>query len=239
MPNTTRGFRRSAVAAAGAAIVVAATAAFTAASVPGFLMPEAPRARGLLVVEGWISPQALRMAADTFRAGHYRAVVVTGGPVRPSERIWGYATYADRGAAQLRGLRIAATQIVSVPAPASPLEHTYRSAVAVRDWLVSSGTAVRDMDVFSEGLHTRRSRDTYRVVLGPAVAVGSIAAPPSYATDRWWWSRTGIRDVATQAAKYGAMHILFRTGVFRPAPLAVASNVRPTPPSRSSPGDRP
>ncbi len=239
MPNTRRPLRRSAVTGAAAAIVVGATAAFTAGSLPRVLMPEAPRARGLLVVEGWISPHALRLAADTFRAGHYQEVVVTGGPVRPSERIWGYATYADRGAARLRRLGIAATEIVSVPAPRSTLERTYRSAVAVRDWLVSSGTAVGDVDVFSEGLHTRRSRDTYRVVLGPTVAVGSMAAPPSYAVDRWWRSRTGVRDVAIQAAKYGAMHVLFWSGTLHPAPIPVASDRRPTPPSTWSPAVRP
>jgi hypothetical protein len=56
---------------------------------------------------------------------------------------------------------------VSVPAPASPRDRSFLSAVLVRDWLRRHAAAADALDLFSGGVHARRSRLVYRIAFGP------------------------------------------------------------------------
>jgi hypothetical protein len=70
---------------------------------------------------------------------------------------------------------------------------------------------VTEVDVFSLGPHTRRSRDLYRLALGPGVMVGSVAAPPSeYDIGHWWQRSAGARDVVGEALSYAWTMVWFR-----------------------------
>lgn len=202
--------------AAGAlalAFVLAALAALAARAVPGFLAADEPRGRGLLVVEGWITQGAVRRAAETFRTGRYEAVVASGGPIEDPAWHGGYRTYADRVGAELRRLGIVEPTLAVVPAPASAQDRTYRCAISVRQWIEATGREVADIDVFSQGPHTRRSRELYRMALGPGVAVGSISAPPSdYELTRWWQHSAGAKEVLGESISYAWTVLWFRPG---------------------------
>jgi len=202
--------------AAGAlilAVVLSALFALGASALPGFLAANEPRGRGLLVVEGWITRDAVRHAAETFRRGGYAAVVVSGGPVEDPAWRGGYRTYAERVGAELRRLGIVEPALAVVPAPASAQERTFRSAVSVRQWIESTGREVTDIDVFSQGAHARRSRELYRMALGPGVAVGSVSAPPSeYTLARWWQCSAGVKEVLGESLSYAWTVLWFRPG---------------------------
>lgn len=179
---------------------------------PRFLEASAPGGRGLLVVEGWMSREGMRFAAERFRAGGYELMVVAGGPLDGPECGGVGPTYADRAAAEMRRLGIVEPSLAVVPAPASAQDRTYRSAVSVRQWLERTGRRVESLDVLSQGPHTRRSRALYQLALGDGIRVGSIAAPTDYPLEGWWRHSTGAKEVLTEAIGYTWAVCCFRPG---------------------------
>ena len=153
-----------------------------------------------LVVEGWLSAGDLDAAVAAFRQGRYERVLVTGGPFDewPEERH--FPSYAERAADYLRRHGLADTVVTAVPAPASAQDRTFQSAVMVREWAARTGTRLDAIDLFSSGVHSRRSRLVFAMALGPGVEVGVLAAPPSgYELDRWWKTSAGAKAVLGEA----------------------------------------
>ncbi len=177
-------------------ILAAAAAMACALAIEAYdlLAPQQP-ARGpggagarTLVVEGWLGRADLEQAAVLLRGGQYQRVLTTGGPIEPEIDAGGWQTFAQRAAALLRAQPIADVPVIALPAPASAQERSYLSAVMVRDWAQRSGTRLEAIDLFSAGVHARRSRLVYRMALGDAVEVGVIAARPTEIDARHWWT---------------------------------------------------
>ncbi len=167
----------------------------------GFLAPSEP-ARGqdgggarTLVVEGWIDEPALAQAIEAFRRGRYARVLTTGGPIEPWSDAGGWKTFAVRAASYLRAHGLTSVPVLALPAPESRQERTYLNAVMVRDWAAQAGVTLDAIDVFSAGVHARRSRLLYRMALGDTVEVGVLAADPAdFDADRWWTSSAGTKS---------------------------------------------
>ncbi len=167
----------------------------------GFLAPN-DRARGsdgsgarTLVVEGWIDEAALVQAIAAFRRGRYERVLTTGGPIDAWSDAGGWKSFANRAANYLRTHGLTSVPVVALPAPESKQERTYLNAVMVRDWARQSGLPLGAIDVFSAGVHARRSRLLYRMALGDTVEVGVLAADPvDFDADRWWTSSAGTKS---------------------------------------------
>lgn len=178
----------------GAAMIV-----LVARSLYSFLAPNQPIGARVLIVEGWMNPEGLEQAVDAFRSGGYERVVTTGGPIDWPE-LHGHATFAKRAADYLTQHGLAGASVTAVPAPQSAQDHTFLSAVMVREWAKRSGLTFDALDVLSSGTHARRSRLLYRLAFGPKVQVGVLAARSSdFDADAWWRTSTGARDVVEQA----------------------------------------
>jgi hypothetical protein len=84
------------------------------------------------------------------------------------------------------------------------------AARAVRAWLESSHPAVRAVNLYSMGPHSRRSRLLYQKAFGSRVKVGLIAHPDnSYDPKRWWASSNGFHAVLSEGIAYLYARILF------------------------------
>ena len=149
-----------------------------------------------LIVEGWIDESELAQAMAVLRRGRYERVLTTGGPIEPWSDVGGWQTFAERAAAYLRTHGPANLPVIAVPAPETKLERTYLNAVMVREWARQSGTALVAVDVYSAGVHARRSRLVYRMALGSKVEVGVLAAvPKGFDAERWWRSSVGAKTL--------------------------------------------
>ncbi|MES2992391.1 MAG: hypothetical protein V4844_13310 [Pseudomonadota bacterium] len=158
------------------------------------LRTPAPAAR-TLIVEGWLSRADLQQARELRRSGRYDRVLTTGGPIDPDQDVGGWRHFAARAAAILREDADSAVPVIAVPAPQTLQERTYLSAVQVRAWATKAGVTLDAVDVYTLGVHARRSRQVYRLALGDAVEVGVIAVPPSlYDGPRWWTSSDGAKN---------------------------------------------
>ena len=93
---------------------------------------------------------------------------------------------------------LVAEKLVSIPTPASAQNRTYLSAVMVRDWFSQQGIKVNELDVFTQGVHARRTRFLYELAL-PASSIGIYAnEPEGYQLPTWWKNSQGAKTVLTE-----------------------------------------
>ena len=167
-----------------------------------------------LVVEGWLEADDLQQAIARVRASHYARVLTTGGPVInwPGGGQW--SSYAARAADYLRANGVTDIPVIAVEAPASAQERTYLSAVMVREWAQHAGVRLEAIDLYSAGVHARRSWIAYRMALGDEVEVGVLAAAPTeFDPRRWWTSSAGAKSTLGEAVS-----VLWTKCCFWPAP---------------------
>jgi len=192
-------------------VIVAVSATVVLARMAnGWLAPNQPvtgsggRGARTLVIEGWMETTDLDQAIQAFRRGHYERVVTTGGPLDSWPEVHAWNNFADLAASYLRRHGLDKVTLVAVPAPASAQDRTFLSAVMVRDWARQSGTVLGSIDVFSSGVHARRTRLLYRMALGPDVEVGVLAARPQmFDADRWWTTSAGVKSVVGETLSLG------------------------------------
>lgn len=178
-----------------------------------FLATTSPTHGEILVVEGWVPYSTLEQAISLFNDYDYQLIVTTGGPRDEGYCFPEYSTYADLYAATLRQLGVTPGQIVSVPARPVRTDRTYASALAVRDWLMQSSRPIESLDVFSLGVHARRSQWLFQRAIGDTIEVGVIAAPPEeYNADNWWNWSSGVRSVVDELVAYLYARFLFTPG---------------------------
>lgn len=179
-------------------LVLAAAIAFALAfSAYRLLAPQSPAAGArTLVVEGWLDTGELRQAAAAARSGGYIRVLTTGGPIDPSMDVGGWQNFASRAAARLRAEGLTTVPVIALPASATAEERSYLSALMVRAWVKQNDPSLAALDLYSAGVHTRRSWRIYRMAFGDTVEVGVRAATPSDGDpQRWWTSSAGAKAV--------------------------------------------
>jgi hypothetical protein len=163
-----------------------------------YLASNEPTHSQYLVVEGWQSEQSLLQALKTFREGNYQYLITTGGPdnriINPK-----YKSFAEESATFLLAQGIAPQKIFSVSAPASAQNRTFLSAVMVREWFDLQNKMLDSLDVFTEGVHARRTRVLYQLAFGDKVEIGVYASSPeNYNLDTWWQTSSGAKSVITE-----------------------------------------
>lgn len=165
-----------------------------------FLAVTRPIGRGVLVVEAWIPKQALKSAADVYLNGSYRYLVVVGSQIDASQHS---ATYTELAADELKRLGALDDRVVTITVPYQRTARTLSTAVAFKKWLLSVDPAIRCFDVYTVGVHARKSWITFQSVLGSDYQVGVIAGPePSYNPSYWVVSRRGVSLVIRNLAGY-------------------------------------
>ena len=171
-----------------------------ARNIYSFLAPNDPVGARVLVVEGWLAPEELEQAVQTFKRGGYQRIVTTGGPISGRPELLVHSNYAQLAADYLAQHGVPSDAILVVPAPASAQERTYLSAVVLRESAQRLGITLAAIDVFSSGAHARRSRLLFRMAFGPKVRVGILAArPEGYDADVWWRTSAGVESIVFQS----------------------------------------
>jgi len=175
----------------------------TSEALPAFLAVNAPSGRGVLVVEAWIPKASLMDAVQVFRSGDYQYLVLAGGPMRANEiSSFAVASYADAAEVEVKALNVSSDKVIKIPV--SPETHrTFGTAVAVRGWLATSQPSAKSVDVFTAGVHARKSWILFRYALGNGYRVGVIAGPEhSYDSRLWMFSTHGVRIVCRNVVGY-------------------------------------
>lgn len=168
-----------------------------------FLAAYEPVDARVLVVEGWLTPEELDQAAQTFRQGKYERLITTGGPISGWPGLYADSDYASIAADYLANHGVKLEFITAVPAPKSAQERTFLSAVMLREYAKKTGFPLDAVDIISAGPHARRTRLLFQMALGEKIRVGIMAAQPSgFEPETWWKSSMGVETMVFQALGY-------------------------------------
>jgi len=178
--------------------VVTAAISFVA-WIHGFLALDRPLHAGVLVVEGWLPREALDEVPRAFASGHYSHIIFVEYP----DKLRLDAEILSNGRSLRTAVESAGARLTAVQIPIGAERRTYGGAEAVRQWLKKQNAPVSQVDVFTVGVHARKSQFLYQRALGPGVEVGVIAGTPLYYNPRLWFvSPQGIRLVARNLTGY-------------------------------------
>jgi len=182
---------------------ISAVLIFIAMFLYGFLAVNDPVGEGVLVVEAWIPEQTLAESAKVFNSGRYRYLVVVGGTTQKNGESNSSTSDADLAASKVEKLGLDTKKLATISVPDESPGRTLARATAVKRWLGSSETSVCCVDVFTVGVHARKSRVLFRHALGDSYRVGIIAGHEVRYDSRFWLvSRTGVWIVVRNLAGY-------------------------------------
>ena len=106
-----------------------------------------------------------------------------------------------------RGLlesRDKAARLILAEPPDTPSGRTFACAVAVRQALTSRGVPPGPVNLFTHGVHARRSRLVYAKVLTGDRPVGVISwSAEDYSRSAWWHSSERTLDLLKESLGYG------------------------------------
>jgi hypothetical protein len=165
----------------------------------------------VLVVEAWIGPVGVRSACAEFREHGYKYIVVTGGL---SDEIWNDKrwSYALEGEKQMLSFGIPRSQLIVAVPIETEKQRTYQAAEAVRKALNRNDLHPKGVNVFTMGVHARRSRLVFAKVLAPETRVGVVSWLPSlYINENWRGSSEHAVDFMKESVGY-VFELLFNSG---------------------------
>lgn len=166
-------------------------------NVQSFLSVSEPAKAQILALEEWIPPYAIKCAASEFKDHGYDLLVVLG-----QDRRWVVPILKEAGVSEWR--------IVTVPVQPVLKDRSFAFAVALREWLLSSGMSGKAVNVYTFGVHARRSRLLYRKALGSDSVVGIISCEnPDYDPEQWWESSEGFKTVIDETIAYIYTQLFF------------------------------
>jgi hypothetical protein len=193
-------------------VVIGLVAGFLFRNMAIFLTVNEPVGAEYLVVEGWMDKEELDQALEYFNTHDFAKAILVGGPI--SNDFHEIDTiYAERGANYLQAQGLPAKKSVIVKVPYSPQNRSFLNAVMVREWFKLQGISLTRLDVFSSSVHTRRSRDLYRLAFGEQIEIGIIASEPrDFTPAHWWKSNDRGKGVAVEFAGWFLVKCCFYPG---------------------------
>jgi hypothetical protein len=177
-----------------------------------FLTVNEPVGADYLVIEAWMDKEELDQGLEYFEVNDFKKILLVGGPI--SNDFHGTETsYPERAAEYLQTQDLAQDMIAIVNSPYSAQNQTFLNAVMAREWFKQEGVSLSHLDVFSSGVHTRRSRDLYQQAFGDQVAIGIVAAQPLNFDPAHWWRTNGTgKGVAVEFANWVLTKCCFHPG---------------------------
>lgn len=164
-----------------------------------------------LVVEGWIGVEGIREAHLEFEHGGYQYIVATSGlsEERWSERRYNFAAEAAK---ILLNSGIPRDRVIVAAPRATEGQRTYEAAEAVSRAMWARNIHPKALNVFTMGVHARRSRLVFAKVFRPGTEVGVIAwIPRDYEPGIWWHSSERAGEYVKETVAY-AFEALLNSG---------------------------
>jgi len=163
------------------------------------------------VVEGWIGLEGIREADLEFERGGYQYIVATSGlsEERWSERRYNFAAEAAK---ILLNSGIPRARVIVAAPLVTEGQRTYEAAEAVSRAMRDRNIRPKALNVFTMGVHARRSRLVYAKVFRPDTQVGVIAwIPRDYEPGIWWHSSERAGEFLKETVAY-AFEALLNSG---------------------------
>ncbi len=163
-----------------------------------------------LVVEGWIEDYALKNAVNFYKKNHYKHLIVTGLPITRWHDYVTFKNTAQGSAAVMKGDGFRDTIYQAVIPRSVTLNRTYNTAVATRMLFQKHPEFGRSFNIYSVGVHARRTHLMFERAFGDGYKIGIIAdTDRSFDPEHWWRSSKGFRNVSNEFVAFNYVWIFF------------------------------
>ncbi len=185
-------------------LIISITSATIPLKLESFLAYSAPIPADILVVEGWVSDDAVKGAIAEFKRGkNYRLLITTGIRLGRGEYLSEYKSFAELSAATFLALGFEQSKLKAIPSPYVKRDRTLTSAQNVKKWLDRTNLKIQGINVYTADVHSRRSLLLFKKVFEPNIKIGAIAHPPVDYDPRFWWSSSqGFKTVLSETIAY-------------------------------------
>lgn len=163
-----------------------------------FLAVNNPVNSNTLVLEGSAPTYVVKDALKYYNENGYDRLIVTGIPIVTYEFIAPYKNTADATVRALRYYGFDDTAYVA-PIPSNILiDRTYNTAIVTR-MLFEDNNWPHNLDIYTVGVHSRRSRMMFEKAFGADYDIGIIShRDRTFAPNHWWKSSKGFRNVSNE-----------------------------------------
>ncbi len=122
--------------------------------------------------------------------------------IRDGEKVpTGFPSQAELRANYLVAIGIDKNRIQTINYRPSDYNKTLSSAIALNKYI--GQTSLTSFNIFTNGIHARRTWFTYKKVLGEDYNIGVISLKPNkYERQDWWKSRKGILRILDESTSY-------------------------------------
>jgi hypothetical protein len=184
-------------------VIVAVLTIVFIISIHPFLALNKTTKSDILIVEGWLPESFLKSALTEFNTGGYKLMLTIGGPTQYDSSRHTILTSAQQAVDKINSLGFDNEFLVAVPYFKKTNHRTLTSFLALRNWLSNSNLNVSTLNVFTVGVHGRKSYILCKKVMGENIKIGVISAPPARYNPKYWWlSKRGIRLVIKNTIGY-------------------------------------
>ncbi len=176
-----------------------------------FLSVNDPVQSKILAVEGFLPDYTLRDMMGEFYEGGYEKMVIIGKPIGQGYYLSGYLTSADLMKSTLMEMGLDSSLIISISIPETVFrDRTYSTGLLLWDWLKENNYDIKQINIYTLGCHSRRSRLLFEKALGDDFKIGIVAGKDlSYDYDKWWTSSKGFRTVLNEMLAYVYAKFIF------------------------------
>lgn len=148
----------------------------------------------VIIIEGWLPKYELEQCAQIFLRGNYQQVILAAVHKVVSASGDQRISNLEKARQILQENGVPNANIICIPACGGEKHNTFRSALAVREWLVLQlRSSPVKIDVVSGGAHALKTWIAYSRVLRGLAEVGRISVSPGEYNSKWWFlSKKGI-----------------------------------------------
>lgn len=112
-----------------------------------------------------------------------------------------YSSQAFNIAATFKKLGIRDSQIITAPSPKVKMYRTKNNARALLEVMTRQNLQIKNFNLFSEGIHSRRSLIIYKHMFGREYNIGIVAAHEwRYSHKYWWFSISNMKHLLRELA---------------------------------------
>jgi len=168
-----------------------------------FLAVCEPAKAEILVVEGWVPDQVVQRAVKEFQRNDYKVIVCIGGPIQTGSYLYPFNNFAELTYHRLINCGVIDSKIVVIATEDVRKDRTFQGALAFKKWMDSCAVSTKGINIFTLGVHARRSRLLFQKALGEDILVGVVGVPDErFETKAWWKSSNGVRVVVDEIIAY-------------------------------------
>lgn len=179
-------------------------------TVCSFLSMNRPVKAKTMVIEGWVEDYALKHAIRLFKRDHYKHLIVTGLPLVHFEDYVLFPSTAAAATAEIRKMGFKDSIYEAVIPKTVFIDRTYSTGVATRMIMTKHPDWGKSFNIYSVGVHSRRTHLMFERAFGSAYHIGIIAdTDHSFDPEHWWHTSIGFRNVSNEFVAWLYVSVFF------------------------------